>query len=171
MGSYKVSEAKMNVMLIFLVLCIRFATNYFFKASNGIWWPVFVTVLHLTWKDCRKLSFSRVTCCFDWLSSHFDSWQCFQNFVFSPKKIMDFPCTSWLVFGTKTAVNVTSDISLIPKCQFNHKKCSIDFIRVSSHCLVWSFESIKYCLTVFWNKNCCECDKHYVFDTEMSFWP
>ena len=75
MGSYKVSEAKMNVMLIFLVLCIRYATNYFFKASNGIWWPVFVTVLHLTLKDCRKLSFSRVTCCFDWSSSHFDSWQ------------------------------------------------------------------------------------------------
>ena len=133
MGSYKVSEAKMNVMLIFLVLCIRYASNYFFKASNGIWWPVFVTVLHL--KDCRKLSFSRVTCCFDWSSSHFDSWispvtttdnwqalpVCFQNFVFSPKKIMDFPCTSWLVVGTKTAVNVTSTMSLIPICHVDHK--------------------------------------------------
>ena len=75
MGSYKVSEAKMNVMLTFLVLCIGFATNYFFKASNGIWWPVFVTVLHLTLKNCRKLSFSKVTCCFDWSSSHFDSRQ------------------------------------------------------------------------------------------------
>ena len=85
-GSYKVSEAKMNVKLIFLVLSIRYATNYFFKASNGIWWPVFVTVLHLTLKDCRKLSFSRVTCCFDWSSSHFDSWQCFQNFVLLPRK-------------------------------------------------------------------------------------
>ena len=139
------SEGKMNVILIFLVLSIRYASNYFFKASNGIWWPVFVTVLHL--KDCRKLSFSRVTCCFDWSSSHFDSWispvtsttdnwqalpVCFQNFVFLPKKITDFPCTSTskLVFGTKTAVNVTSAMSLILKCQFNHKKCSVDFIWV-----------------------------------------
>ena len=147
-GSYKVSEAKMNVKLIFLVLSIRYATNYFFKASNGIWWPVFVTVLHL--KDCRKLSFSRVTCCFDWSSSHFDSWispvtsttdnwqalpVCFQNFVFSPKKITDFPCTSTskLVFGTKTAVNVTSAMSLILKCQFNHKNVGLTCFAI---CLI-----------------------------------
>ena len=132
MGSYKVSKAKMNVMLIFLVSCNRYVTNYFFKASNGIWWPVFVTVLHLTLKDCRKLSFSRVTCCFDWSSSHFDSWQfdsVFKTLCFRRKK-SDFPCTSWLAFGTKTAVNVTSAMSLILKCQFNNKKCPIDFIRV-----------------------------------------
>ena len=119
-GSYNVSKAKMNVMLIFLVLCIRYATNYFFKASNGIWWPVFVTVLHLTFKDCRKLCFSRVTCCFDWSSSHFDSRQCFKTLCFPQDKNHGFPL-------------------------------------------------YQYQLTGFWNKNCCQCDKHYVFDTEMSF--
>ena len=41
----------------------------------------------------------------------------------------------------------------------------------SSRYLFWSFESIMYCLTVFWNKNCCQCDKRNVFDTEMSFRP
>ena len=118
-GSYKVSEAKMNVMLIFLVLSIRYASNYFFKASNGIWWPVFVTVLHLTWKDCRKLSFSRVSCCFDWSSSHFDRRQCFKTLCFRREKNNGFP-------------------------------------------------QYQYQLTGFWNKNCCQCDKRYVFDTQMS---
>ena len=120
-GSYKVSEAKMNVMLIFLVLSIRYASNYFFKASNGIWWPVFETVLHLTLKDCRKLSFSRVTCCFDWSSSHFDSWQFDSVFktLCSRRKKSDFPCTSWLAFGTKTAVNVTSAISILKRLHTN----------------------------------------------------
>ena len=134
MWSFEVSEAKMNVMLIFLVLCIRYASNYFFKASNGIWWPVFVTVLHLSLKDCRKLSFSRVSCCFDWSSSHFDSWQfdsVFKTLCFPRKNITDFPCTStsWLVFGTKTAVNVTSPMSLIPKCCFGHNCYSFDWRR------------------------------------------
>ena len=102
MGSYKVSKAKMNVMLIFLVLCIRFATNYFFKASNGIWWPVFVTVLHLTFNDCRNLSFSRVTCCFDWSSSHFDSWQfdsVFKTLCFCRKKNHGFPLYQYQLTG------------------------------------------------------------------------
>ena len=37
-------------------------------------------------KDCRKLSFSRVTCCFDWSSSHFDSRQCFKTLCFRQEK-------------------------------------------------------------------------------------
>ena len=161
----------MNVMLIFLVLCIRFATNYFFKASNGIWWPVFVTVLHLTWKDCRKLSFSRVTCCFDWLSSYFDSWQCFQNFVFSPKKNHGLSLYQLTGFWDKNCCQCDKHYVFDTDMSCWPQKCLIDFICVSPYCLVWSFESINYCLTGFWNKNCCQCDKPYVFDTKMLFWP
>ena len=148
MGSYNVSEAKMNVMLIFLVLCIRYASNYFFKASNGIWWPVFVTVLHL--KDCRKLSFSRVTCCFDWSSSHFDSWispvtttdnwqalpVCLQNFVFSPKKNYGFPLYQYQLTGFWNKNCYQCD-----KRYFNLKEATYKLDRILSvvneHQLFW----------------------------------